>query len=185
MNKKWYILIVGVLFIIAGVIMATNKIYPVAIVNGSFVWYRIWNKLERATEHALIVELTASKTKLPADNEVALIIKKDTLATLIEDVILTRKGKKEFVNFESRSQDHIDRLISDKGKMGKAATFMYGLDAEAFNDLVLMPQSRREVAQEDLEKQHISFDDWFLQAKKEARVYLFFTPLTWDGQYVK
>ena len=183
--KKWYILIAGMLCIIAGIIMAAERVYPVAIVNGSFVWYRTWNRLERAMEHALIVELTASKTKLPADNQVALIIKKDTLTQLVEDRILIQKGKKEFVNFESRSQDRINGIVSDKNKMEKAAAFMYGLNREAFNDLILMPQSRREVAQEDLEKQHISFEDWFLQAKKEAHVRLFFTPFTWDGVQVQ
>lgn len=183
--KKWYIFIGGALFIIVGIIMAVNKMYPVAMANGSFVWYRTWYTLERATEHALIVELTASKTKLPADNQIARIIKQDTLTSLIEDVILTQKGKKEFTDFESHSQDRVNRAVSDKNKMGKAATFMYGLGASAFNDLILMPQSRREIAQEDLEKRHISFDDWFLQVKKEARVYVFFTSFTWDGVQVR
>lgn len=185
MNKKWHILIVCILLIIAGVIMVTNKIYPVAIVNGSFVWHRTWRALERATEHALIVELTASKTKLPADNQAALILKKDALTRLIEDRIITLKGKKEFTNFESHSQDRVNRAISDKQKLEKAAMFMYGLSAQGFNDLVLMPQSRREVAQEDLEKRHISFDDWFGQAKKEAHVRLLFVPFTWDGERVQ
>ncbi|MDP3770166.1 MAG: hypothetical protein Q8R40_04485 [bacterium] len=179
--RRIYFFAVGFVLVIVGITMIVGKLYPVAMVNGSLVWYRTWRTLERATQHALIVELTASKTKLPADNKIALIIKQDTLKALVENRILVRLGKKEFVDFELRSQDRVNRLVPDKNKMEKAAMFMYGLDAQAFNDLILMPQSRREVAQEDLDKRHVSFEDWFIQTKKEAHVRMLFTSFIWDG----
>ena len=182
--RKYFVLSALLLFV-AGAVVIFGKFYPIAIVDGSFVWYRTWQRLVQGTGQAVVMQATASGQKIPADMQIGSVIRKGTLTALIEDAIIRRRAGGVITHFEAESKEKVDRIAGDKDKMQRAAKLMYGFSLAEFNNLILMPQSRREVAGEELEKQKIIFDDWLKDAKKDAVVRLLFVPYSWDGELVK
>ncbi len=161
------------------------RLYPVAIVDGSPIWYRTWDRYFQGTGHALAVQARSTGTQFSPDASLISVIKKDTLSALIEDTILTAAARKLFSEFDTESEERIHDAIGFSANMGKAAQLMYGFSAVDFHDFILLPQSHREVIQDNLDKQKIDFSAWLAGIKKKAHVRFFLVPYTWDGDGIK
>lgn len=185
MTKKSYIIITGGLFIVAIIIISSAKLYPVAMVNGSPIWYRTWDMSLMGTAHALTVQAKAAGTVFNPDPVVISAIRKNMLASLIEDKILAQKGRSIISDFDAKTEEHIIAALASSTDVGKAAHLMYGFGVADFHDIILVPQSRREIARAVLEKQHLNADAWLAGAKKKADVQIFLTGYRWDGESVR
>ena len=181
---KWYILMAVVIVIAMPAAIAFGRLYPVAIVNGSPIWYRMWDRYVQGTGHALTVQARAAGTQFNLDPVVASMIKRDTLNALIEDNILTQQARALVPQFDNMSEQKIHDALRSSANIGKASQLMYGFSIADFQHFILLPQSRWEVAQNELGKQKINFAAWLSGAKKKARVHILLSGYGWDGDSV-
>lgn len=182
---KGYITIAGLIMLTAATIIFFAKLYPVAIVDGSPIWYRTWDRYFKGTEHALEVQARSAGTQFSPETSLLAVLKKDTLSALIEDEILTEAARKLFSEFDTESEERIHNAIKFSQNMGEAAQLMYGFGVADFHDLVLLPQSHLEVIKDNLSKQKIDFPAWLAGIKKKAHVRFFLNSYRWDGDRVK
>jgi len=181
---KRYIIIAGCVFIVVLFIIVSARLYPVAIVNGSPVWYRAWNRYFIGSGHALALQARSEGTQFNLDIALVSLIKKDTLTALIEDKILAQEARKLFSDFDGMSNIRINEAIDSSAGVKDAALFMYGFSVEDFHNFVLLPQSHREVIQDEFDKQKINVSAWFAGIKKKAHVRVMLDSYIWDGDMV-
>ncbi len=185
MSKKSYIIISGIALIAIFTVISFAKLYPVAMVNGSPIWYRTWNLSLQGTSHALTMQAKAAGTAFDPDPIVAYAIRKSTLAALIEDKIIAQKGRSIMSDFDAKTEEYIAAALASSTDVSKAADLMYGFSANNFHDIILAPESRREVARNALEKRRLNSDAWFSGIKKKADVQIFLSGYRWDGETVR
>ena len=182
---KRYSIIVGCVVVIVWMIIQFAGLYPVAMVNGSPIWYRTWSRYFRGTLHALTIQARSAGTQFNAETHVISAIKKNTLNTLIENAILAQAGNALIAEFDAASNQKIRDAMSASADIEKAASFLYGFNAKDFHNFVLFPQSNREVIQHKFDKQKINFAAWLSGVKKKAHIRLFVHSYTWDGDMLK
>lgn len=182
---KQYIIIAGCVGVTVFIIIISVKLYPIAIVNGSPIWHRTWDRYYRGALYTLIIQTRAAGTEFNPNASMVSAIKKNALGTLIEDTILAQAGIRLLQNFNAVSDRRIHDAVASSTHIEKAALLMYGFNAADFHDFVLLPQSHREVIQDEFDKQKINFAAWFAGAKKKAHVRFILYPYTWDGDTVK
>lgn len=166
-------------------VMVFAKLYPVAIVNGSPIWYRAWDRHFRGTVHALTMQARSAGAQFDVDANMISAIKKKSLNTLIEDTILAQAGSTLIPKLIAYSNQKVHDAMATSSDIEKAALFMYGFNAADFHDFVLLPQSRREVIQDEFDKKKINVAAWFAGVKKKTRVRLIINPYIWDGDTIK
>lgn len=182
---KRYIFIAGCACVVVFVIIIFARLYPVAIVNGSLIWYRTWDRYIKGNIHALAVQAQTAGIEFNPNTDVLSVIKKDALRALIENVILAHAGSILIPRFDFISNQKIRDAIATSTDIEKAALFIYGFNTADFRDFVLLPQSHREVIQNQFDKQKINFAAWLAGVKKKARVRLMIHPYTWDSDTIK
>ena len=185
---KKYLTIITIIFsvmIVGTVVAIFERLYPVAIVNGSPIWYRTWDRYLQGTGHAFALQARVTGKQFDLDATVISVIKKDTLTALIEDRLLTQQGRIVFAQFDKRSDEHVFDAVGTSTNMGDAAKLLYGFSEADFHDFILLPASRREVAKESMDKQKIDFVTWLAGVKKRAHVQLLLNGYIWDGESVK
>lgn len=182
---KRCIIIAGCVCITVVIIMIFARLYPVAMVDGSPIWYRTWDRYFKGTIHALVVSARSRGAESNMNAEVLSAIKKSALHTLIEDAILAQAGSRLVSKFDVISNQKIRTAIATSTNIEKAALFVYGFNAQDFHDFILLPRSHREVITDEFDKQKINFAAWFVGAKKKARVRLMFNSYEWDGDTIK
>ena len=181
---KRHIFIAIVVLIAVPAVIVFSRWYPIAIVNGSPIWYRTWDRYVQGAGHALTAQARAAGTQFSPDSVVVSVIKKDTLSALIEDNILAQQARALFPQFDRMSEQKIHDALGSSANIGKAAQLMYGFGIADFHHFILLPQSRREVVQDELDKQKINFAAWLSGAKKKARVHILLSGYGWDGDAV-
>ncbi len=184
-------LALAVIIILGSAVIISGKFYPVAWVSGDLITYRTWEKATEAAE-----KFTNSQAQSvaggraidftdPANAHLIAEVKRGALNFLIEDIILQHQGKKLIAGFENLSKDRASQALAQGQNLEEAVKIIYGLDWQDFNRLVLLPQARRDTAEELLVERGENFVTWFNQAKKKEKVYLIFVPFSWDGEAVK
>ena len=177
------------LVIIAFACMAMG-IYPVAIVNGSPILARTWKQAEAAAIQFMQATMVSSgKAPIdfgqPENARILLQARKDALLALIENKLVAKEGDAVMNNFDMRAQERVESAVRESVNLKEGVALLYGLDFNAFRDLVLLPQARRDLLRETFEKKKQDFFRWFSALKTNARVRLLFTPFSWDGERVK
>ncbi len=182
---KRYIIIAGCVCVAVFVIGVFARLYPVAIVNGSPVWYRTWDRYVKGNIHALAVQAQSAGIEFNLNTEALSAIRKDALRALIENALLAQAGNILVPRFDLISNQKIHDAIATSTHVEKAALFMYGFNASDFHDFVLLPQSHREVIIDKFDKQKINFAAWVAGVKKKARVRIIFNSYEWNGDTIK
>lgn len=190
--KKTIIIIVGI-FLFAGFVgTVIAGYYPVALVDGSPVYYREW----QADQDVMVRMLNAQAITLgdkPVDltsgrgEQVAHDIKRDALQLLIDDRITLRQGLRQDKNFNARVEDKLAKELqkAKQTDLDKVANTLYGITGDRFKQTVLLPQARREVLAEIETKDAATFPLWFSELRRTKKVRLFLVPYTWDGVELK
>ncbi len=181
----YYFIITGALITASGIVFYMAKIYPVALVNGSPVWYRTWERSLGGTAHALAVQARANNTPFTPDALLISAVRKETLSSLIENKIIISQGRVLVSQFDTETEKRVAKAVGGSPNIEKGAQFMYGFSAANFHDLILLPQARREVVHEELMRVNISFDAWLSGDKKKSRVHIFLPDMQWTGDDIK
>ncbi len=161
------------------------KIYPVAFVNGSPIWYRTWDQYSRSMRHSLIIELKNVQQSFTPSTDFDMVVQKESLRALIEDRILTQSARALFPQFNFMSEERIASVISAFVDVKNAAQSLYGLNKNDFYTLILLPQAHREVAEIELDKKNINFAVWLAGVKKKTNVTVLSSRFFWNGEEIK
>lgn len=172
-------------------IMIMAGLYPVALVDGSPIWRIRLHKAEEAEK-----KLTNTQAKSlgfkpvnftsSANKDLLNGLRQDILTTLIEDKIIKEKGGKVVEKFEELSRKRMmDTLQGGGADLSKAVRTVYNLSLSDFEDMVLLPQARRDVLRIFLAGDGENFEEWLKEAKAQKSVKLFLVPYRWDGERVK
>ena len=151
--KKTTVVIVGipVLLVASILIVSIWHVYPVAIVDGSPIWYSTWNRYLVGMGHALDVEAKSTGQKFAPTTAVAQELQRGTLTTLIENKILERSARVLLPDLDVLSEQKVTTVLSASDHVGDATQFIYGFDVNDFHDFILLPISRREVIQSEFD----------------------------------
>ena len=162
--------------------LAQGGIYPMAIVNNTIISKRdfIKNYQAAAVYYRNALKTYAGKEiKGKSANEFMLELKRAVLDSLIENVLI-------YSELKNQVGDQLTALLEDKIPPFKesAALTVYGLNAADFKEIVLAPQARKEILENQLSLKNKNLDDWLKSARKSAKVYLFTFRVNWDGEGV-
>lgn len=160
--------------------------YPVAMVDGTPVFYRTWRKTDEAAKHFANTQLILrgeSPIDFSASRNAELLLegRKETLTSLIEDVILRQEGKKFWKNFNKSLSIRVLQALESGEDVERAVKAAYNLDLDDFQDIVLLPQARRDLVSEILRSSNQGFEEWLGEVKKRKRIFLIFVPFRWKG----
>lgn len=183
-------LFLSAILLTAFLAISITGFYPVALVDGSPIFYRAWRKAEDASRRFANAELArrgARPINFAAEGNAAFLLegRKETLAALMEDAIITREGERYMDDFSGRSEAHMAEALRSAPNLKRAVASLYGISYDDFKKLVLLPQARRDVLSEELESQGLNFDEWARDAKRRARVRLLFVPFHWNGERIE
>lgn len=162
--------------------------YPVALVDGSPVYYKDWKADQDVMVRMLNVQAVTFGDK-PVDltsgrgEQVAHDIKRDALQLLIDDKIIVLRGRERDKNFNARVEDKLAKELqkTKEADIDKVANTLYGVSGDRFKQTVLLPQARREALVEIEVKDARMFDLWFSEFKRAKKVRLFLVPYAWNG----
>lgn len=172
------------------IVLALGGFYPVAVVDGSPVFYRTWQRAEGA---AIKFAQTSARMagQAPPDlsrqenAELLLGIKRDTLTFLIEDRIIGISGSRVLNEFEARADAKIEEALRASSQVEAGAKLAYGLGPEDFRELVMLPQARKDVLMETFRARGQNYEEWIALARRSTSVKLYFVPFSWDGEKVR
>ncbi|MBI2888835.1 MAG: hypothetical protein HYY10_02840 [Candidatus Liptonbacteria bacterium] len=163
---------------VAGVLFVRAGYYPVALVGGDFLFARdFWNQYRamRTYYEKSSAMYGVSSTMPVADMERAV------LEGMIEES-LVRAGVRHEVGAEV---DHlvsarVDSFLSDSDLV-RAADVAYGVNAQEFRAMVLVPQAEREILTGKLFLRGEKLQDWLEEAKRHERVIMLAPGFRWNG----
>lgn len=187
--KTWLSVLAALFFIF--VVVTISGLYPVAVAGKSLVFSRTWKKSERAAENFInsqifirsggkLIDFSSSQNA-----DLLLEIRRNTLTFLIEDAIIRQKGKGIISNLEKLSEERLNEILSNQPNVQTAMETAYGIPFREVRNLVLFPQTRRDILRESLAKENQNFEEWLKQQKKSIKVLLFMTSFKWNGEQVE
>lgn len=176
------------LIITSFIFASVTRLYPVAIVDGSPIWFKHWERAEFAAKNFAISQKKAAGVdgnfsfSGPEGTKFFSDIKRDTLLFLIEDKIFSQEGFKLIDGFGLIAGEEVQRAIQQSSNLKEAARTVYGLEFSEFRNLVLLPQARRDLVKKFLESRGRNLDSWLRDMKRQKSIRIFFTPYKWDGE---
>lgn len=172
-------------------VMALTGVYPVALVDGSPVFFKTWKRLEESAKH---FENAQAKNRvggevvdfsLYANRKPLLKIQRDTLTELIENRILDQEGRKLEDSFAVLTKDKMGEMVSSDPEYKRKIKEDYGMELIDYNKFILFPKAQREVIKIVLAGKNQDFDEWLAGIKRKKNVRLLFVPFRWDGERVR
>ncbi|MDP3729231.1 MAG: hypothetical protein Q8R26_00530 [bacterium] len=179
-----------VLIAIALVILMAG-LYPVALVNNRPIWRSHLRKSEEAEKRLTNTQAKSLGFKpvnftSSTNQDLLNGLRQDILTTLIEGKIIEEEGKSVVEKFEELSQKRMmDTLQGGGTDLSKAVRTVYNLSLKDFENMVLLPQARRDVLRVFLANEGKNFEEWLKDIKGKTKIRLFLVPFRWDGERVK
>lgn len=179
-----------VLIAVALIILMAG-LYPVALVNNRPIWRSHLRKAEEAEK-----KLTNTQAKSlgfkpvnftsSTNQDLLNGLRQDILTTLIEGKMIEEEGKNVVGKFDELSRKRMmDTLQGGGTDLSKAVRTVYNLSLKDFENMVLLPQARRDVLRVFLAGEGKNFEEWIKEIKAKKTVKLFLVPYRWDGERVK
>lgn len=175
---------------IAGFVVYGFGLYPVASVNGTVIFARTWSRMLDAEKRVVNVRAYASHAQLvdfssPKNAQLLGVIRKNTLAFLIDSVLMNSEGLAVVPALEQLSVERVNDELAKSRVSEQTASAVYGLDLATLKETVLVPQAQQEILDQTLAAEQKNFDDWLLGVRGRAKVRFFFVPFQWDQEGVK
>lgn len=188
MNKK-YLIFLGIIIVGAGAVFIFDGYWPVVFVGGSSVSYRTFEKSYQAS-------LSYYQNGLKAENEDPNMansddfkkdLKRAVLESLIEqkliEAVLAETIKKS--DLERMVAERIAKFNVDSQNFIIGAQLLYGLPAEEFKKIVLIPKAEREIFESRLIGDNQTLDNWIATQKSQAKVSILISGFSWsEGKVV-
>jgi len=161
--------------------------YPIARVNSEIISAKRFNEAE---EFAVQYYQTISNTRGVSESDIINSpayrqeIRRATLDKLIENELI-------YAELKHRVGPRLDALIETKlstistsgEDFNEAVSLIYGLTLDRFQEAILIPQAHEEILKERFFTENISFEEWVISIRKDARVLIFEPEFVWvDGQ---
>lgn len=157
--------------------------YPIAVINGKFLSEQV---LQKEYDAALQYHLTTSGKTGPLPENFSQELRKNILDGLIEHRLVYGSLKSQLGDsLGERVSQKLSNLKIDRNKIEEAASLMYGLTFEEFEDIILVPQAAKEVLGEQITSDRGSVRDWIQKSRANASVIILDLDFAWeDGQVV-
>lgn len=193
MARIWHIVymrkiifgLVTVVVVVLGVLWL--GLFPVARIEGRFVWYRDLAVSESASQHFQ----EKAKQKDPAfgglEGDQATRRKAYLEELIINEVVKIELARLNKDSFQSEVDGNISRAKEgkDMARLAEATSELYGMSFPRFEDLVLEPQAREIVLRSHIESDGKVYADWLSERVKNTSVTVYFLPYVWrDGALV-
>lgn len=189
--RKYLFVASIVVILVVGIIYA--GFFPVASVNGDWIWYRDMTKSAGAIKQ---LQRTSSGTKLPSLAGTTTLsalsdshIQRGVLEELMYEKIiaqeLTRVDSSQ--DWDQRVARDIEGLLAgrDKAVLKEATRGLYHLDLDDFKKLVLAPQMREDFLRKELALRAKDPEEWLKNAFQNARVSIYFLNYEWrEGRLI-
>lgn len=179
------------LFLASAVFMYATELYPVAVVDGSPVWMRTWERMINAAEKFTNAERQARGESpldfsLPENKRISNDIRRNTLTYIIEDKIISEEGNNFIDGFGSSAGEEVQKILNASARDPKEiARDVYGISVDEYKALILAPQARRSVLRGALESRGRTLDEWLYEMKIKKSVKIYFTEYRWNGKTVE
>lgn len=183
--KQYHFFAIFLLIMAAGLgifVVANQGLYPVAIVDYSFITAKTWSKHFDAASQYYTLYLNVKNLSSEAAQE----IKRATLDKLIENV-LVYKSLREIAGpgSEILVADRMQKLNLERDELREATSMLYGITFEEFKQLALLPEARREILESRLLAENRNFNEWLVEIKANASVILLTPQFSWNGKRVE
>lgn len=181
MNRNtFYLLFLTLIFLgLAGYYLVQQGWYPLAIVNGDWIWARDFQR-----EYAAVVNYY--RQILPKFDKNSLTeLKRASLDALVADsLIYDELTKRLDSNLSAEIENKISAALGGGNDLPSAVKALYQLDFAEFKELILRPQAQREILAAHLASENKKLEDWLNDERKNASVVLLSTSFGWNGQEV-
>lgn len=174
----------GGVLLMGGIVVGVAGLWPVARVGAMPITYAAFrnNFLMVDNFYRSNIRISGKSDQTVNAEEVQRDLQRVTMEGLIEQTLIDRELAQRY------AADDLERLIANKIEgvdmasetMAEAMELMYGLDAEGFKRLVLIPEAKREILAGNLSLQNGRFTDWLTTQKAEAHVVIFVPSLYWS-----
>ncbi|KKT61866.1 hypothetical protein A2W48_01175 [Candidatus Giovannonibacteria bacterium RIFCSPHIGHO2_12_44_12] len=176
MNKKLVVLIMG-LIVLTALFLRIRSSLPVLRVEGENFHWEDFSKIKSGL---------ARFRDLNKDNVSDLDIERGVLMSYVEDTLIKKELEKR-----GNGNDIVEKMVSgtispeERGKIENATAQLYGWTIEDFEKIVLAPQARRTLLDEELQKENTDFETWLEKSQKEAKISIYLWRWKWSGTEVK
>ncbi len=165
-------------------LLIANGFWPVAVVNYQPIFYRDWSLGYGAAYRFYENELIRSKSdvKILVDEKYKQELKRASLESLINEKIIHQElvsmfGRRELARLVGGKVDKIDL---NKEEMKKGTELLYGLPAENFRRIILIPKAEEEILGEKLLAGGNSLINWLESARGGIKIVFFVKGYYWD-----
>ncbi|KKW18577.1 MAG: hypothetical protein A2131_01055 [Candidatus Sungbacteria bacterium GWC2_49_10] len=168
-----------------------TRLYPVAVVDGSPVWMRTWERMIDAAEKFTNADRALGGESpldfsLPENARIQSDIRRNTLTYIIEDKIISEEGSNFIDGFGSFTSEEVQKIMRASVRDPKEiARDVYGVSLDEYKALILAPQARRNALAGALQSRGRTLDDWLYEMKIKKSVKLYFTSYRWNGKTVE
>ena len=184
-NKIKIIISTAALIVAFGAILIVSGFYPIAFVGGRFI---TWQNLRHSTQVAFHYYKAASQTYGGSSDDLnkpenIQEVNRAILDKLIENKIIL-KGLESIPEASRIVKNKVDQALKQSTNLKEAVNALYGINVDDFTELILVPQSRKEVLEGRLTLENKNFDDWLKETKKTTKVLILLNDFSWDGEKV-
>ncbi len=182
--------VIALLFASAAFMYGT-QLYPVAVVDGSPVWMRTWERMINAVEQFTNADRASRGESpldffLPENARIQSDIRRNTLTYIIEDKIISKEGSNFIDGFGSFTGEEVQKIIRTSVRDPKEiARDVYGMSIDEYKALILAPQARRSALAGALQSRGRTLEDWLIEMKIKKSVKLYFISYRWNGKTVE
>ena len=186
--RKYFVFILGGV-VVAGLLLFFAGLFPVASVNGEFLWSRefsaygdAFNRFRANIERASSPDAPSLGFEGVAEEDITMSL----LEELIVRKIVFKEGSKSFADFNKNAEGIMTEALGGQGtQLEEAARTLYGLDLEEFKKLILLPEAREIALKRLIEESGQNYKEWFLERLEAADVKIYFYDYRWeDGKLV-
>lgn len=189
LKNKFIFITTSLIALVLIIVMA--GLYPVVLVDSSPIWKNGLQKAEEAEKKLTNTQAKSLGFKSvnfgsSANKDLLKGLRQDILTALIENKVIKEEGVKIVEKFEELSQKRMtDTLQGGGSDLSKAVRTVYNLSLKDFENMVLLPQARRDVLRVFLAGEGKNFEEWLKEAKQNKKIRLILVPYRWDGERVK
>lgn len=182
-------IIAGGILLMGGIVIGATGLWPVARVDSSPITYMTFRDNFTMTDHFYRsnIKIVGESDRSVDAKDAQRDLQRVTMEGLIEQILIDRElaTRYDSADLEQLIANKIDGIDLTSEVMREAMKLMYGLNAEDFKELVLIPKAKQEILAGNLSLQNGTFADWLTAQKKQARVVMFVPSLQWDGESVQ
>lgn len=184
-KKRYIALYLCIVFFFVFAYLVSDGYYPIVSVNGNYIMENEYRTdVRMASRYASAIEKTyadiASTTLATGP-----AMRTEILTKLVEQRLVRAKLKEELKDDYPYLLSNKLRAYDNDMRLKWASASLFGLKYSDFKVKFLAPQAERDILVGRLYLNGKNFDEWLVEAKKNANVSIFSGKFSWDGEAVR